>query len=114
MLKIKISHLKKKLGPILMAPDNNSRHGNLGHKIPANVFFSPSETIDKCPRLFGTSDTWSETVHYCPLVPTRCPANVPNVPNHKSKHTHAHMHVHLGTERRHRQDAGGVPYVLTL
>jgi len=36
-------------------------------------FFVPSETIDNCSRLFGTSDTWSETAHYRPLVPTRRP-----------------------------------------
>ena len=33
----------------------------------------PSETIDKCSRLFGASETWSETVHYRPLVTARHP-----------------------------------------
>ena len=37
------------------------------------VFFSPCETIDKCLRLFGASHTWSETVHYRPLIPPRRP-----------------------------------------
>ena len=36
-------------------------------------FFVLSETINKCSRLCGTWDTWSETVHYRPLVPTRRP-----------------------------------------
>jgi hypothetical protein len=36
-------------------------------------FFVLSETFDKCSRLFGTSDTWSETEHYRPLVPTQHP-----------------------------------------
>ena len=32
------------------------------------LFFVPSETIDNYSRLFGTSDKWSGTVHYHPLV----------------------------------------------
>ena len=37
------------------------------------MLFLSSKTIDNCSRLFGTSDTWSETVHYRPLVATRHP-----------------------------------------
>ena len=41
-------------------------------------FFVPSETINNCLRSFGTSNTWSETVHYRPPVPTRHPHREPS------------------------------------